>query len=127
LPVLAGFLFDWLIASGRIDGTASGLTDRLTQLDAWLQRLVLPLLRPLLLIALLAGAAQHPPLASLFTVLPALAGGTLQLATSALLFALAFHLLLAGTVIGYLGRACATGLMLLLCWQYPFNQWDASA
>jgi CDP-diacylglycerol--glycerol-3-phosphate 3-phosphatidyltransferase len=98
LPLLLGFVVDWLVVSGRIDSSRAPAFDALASLSMrWLQ----PLLRAILLSALLSlslleGSALTP-----------LSGGG---------FALAALLILTG----FGARIGALLLLLILAWQVPF-------
>lgn len=114
VPLLIGFWVDWLVVSGRLDTRTNHWERRFAQLSAFTRLWLMPVLRLALVVLLLR--------ASLSNTSPLPASAALLL-----LFSIAYFLCLFGILIGFLGRACATLMMLLLCWQFPFQSPDADA
>jgi CDP-diacylglycerol--glycerol-3-phosphate 3-phosphatidyltransferase len=102
LPLLIGFCIDWLVVSGRLDTRAPPTLERFLLLGTFVQQWMMPTVR-VALTALLLPVPALNPVGAVFAVC------------------------LLGVLLGMFGRACATLLMLLLCWVYPPAIVDATA
>lgn len=104
LPMLAGFVVDWLVVSARLDPARSPTADILTQLGQLSRQLVLPLLR-LITVALVPVAGWR--------------SGFVPADTADWIFLLVLVAALTLIVLGLGARIGALALVMLLAWQAP--------
>jgi len=136
LPMLGGFLVDWLVVSARLDLTRQPASGRLLRLGEMSQRLLQPLLRAITVAVLLLGGwrsgfspADTTDWIFLSGLTAAMALIVLGLATRigalALVMLLAWHLPV--SLLGFWGCTlicCATLILLLGGGRFSLWQWD---